>query len=922
MLHTKYKNCNFDAVLVLVFHTVVFFTLICSCRAQPQVTAPSQPIVAAVGDKVILPCHLQPAEDASDMSVEWTRPDLDPRYVHVLHDREELLSLKHPSYRERTSLFIDELKNGNISLKLSKVKPADEGKYRCFIPEISRDSTVQLVVGAVSSPVISLAGIDGDKGEVVLQCESKGCYPEPELLWLDAEGKIFSAGPTETVRGPDDLYTVSSRVTVEKRHSNNITCRVQQRNINQTRETQIHVPDDFFMVLSSPKSNNNSNMIIVWIVTAAVFLLFIPAVVFVVWKWRKNKFKNRRMSHEDGEEEKFNSKCDKTELCVVVEGEEESRPLMAERVEEDNLDSREKNIESQRGKKDSQFVTERETNQDQLKTNSELRDMDRTEGEKKHRSVKTEKEPLILTEQETQKEQNIMSKKGGNGSDKTEGAEEKRQKDEGLLAVGGQQQSQMSVSREETNLDERERKKKNNSQTDQKVKKPEKERTKKKSEQDKDKKLDQKKQQENQTEHMQPETERQKVEDDKKFLHEMKERREREKEEKKLYLKDRKQKERTTGPDDKREKDCEENQRDFTVMNQNQENNERLKQTEEEKKFHLDRRGVEEQKHRPENKTQNRDQHVLEIKKQDESKTERNQDKREKDQKMKEKNHQSEIEKKFPSVNRDDTERTEVKIQQINQELQKQPEEKVQRRLEEVRLQEDGFGKVESQEGAKGNMMKTNKTQRKIKKVKERQPRQEGLMETEQEPEKQPLGGQIKTTEQEPDTKPLGGQIKTTEQEPETKPLGGPIKTTEQEPETKPLGGPIKTTEQEPETKPLGGPIKTTEQEPETKPLGGQIKTTEQEPETKPLGGQEEMIEQPWKNPKGRVKRVKFQKDQQEMSEIDEGQRDMKRRRKDQDLELDVFQQQSDGMNHIYKKPEQQDEDLMEFESEANMETD
>uniref|UniRef100_A0AAQ6IBW0 Ig-like domain-containing protein n=1 Tax=Anabas testudineus TaxID=64144 RepID=A0AAQ6IBW0_ANATE len=769
-------NLHFDVFSCLFLLTPILLTLIQTCRGQSVVTGSSKPIVGIVGDDVILPCYLEPVMNVFDMTLEWARPDLDPRFVLVWRDGEELES-KHPSYIRRTSLFSDELKTGNISLKLTQVKLSDEGTYRCFVKALDEDATVRLLVGAVSSPVVTIAEKNASISRVVLQCESEGWYPEPELLWLDAEGKILSAGPTETVRGPDDLYTVSSRVTVEKRQSNNITCRVQQGNINQIRETQIHVPDDFFKLPSSPKSNNNSNMIIVWLV-AAVFLLFIAVVVFVVWKWRRNIFKNRRMSHEDGEEEKFNSKCDKTELCVVVEGEEESRPLMAERVEEDNLDSREKNIESQRGKKDSQFVTERETNQDQLKTNSELRDMDRTEGEKKHRSVKTEKEPLILTEQETQKEQNIMSKKGGNGSDKTEGAEEKRQKDEGLLAVGGQQQSQMSVSREETNLDERERKKKNNSQTDQKVKKPEKERTKKKSEQDKDKKLDQKKQQENQTEHMQPETERQKVEDDKKFLHEMKERREREKEEKKLYLKDRKQKERTTGPDDKREKDCEENQRDFTVMNQNQENNERLKQTEEEKKFHLDRRGVEEQKHRPENKTQNRDQHVLEIKKQDESKTERNQDKREKDQKMKEKNHQSEIEKKFPSVNRDDTERTEVKIQQINQELQKQPEEKVQRRLEEVRLQEDGFGKVESQEGAKGNMMKTNKTQRKIKKVKERQPRQEGLMETEQEPEKQPLGGQIKTTEQEPDTKPLGGQIKTTEQEPETKPSGGQEETT------------------------------------------------------------------------------------------------------------------------------------------------
>ena len=95
---------------------------------------------------------------------------------------------------------------------------------------------------AAASPAISLAGIDRTSSGVALKCESSGWYPEPEVFWLDGEGNLLSAGPTETVRGPDDLYTVSSRVTVEKRHSNSFTCRVQQNHINQTREAQIHIP--------------------------------------------------------------------------------------------------------------------------------------------------------------------------------------------------------------------------------------------------------------------------------------------------------------------------------------------------------------------------------------------------------------------------------------------------------------------------------------------------------------------------------------------------------------------------------------------------------------------------------------------------------------------------------------------------------
>ncbi|KAG7236275.1 hypothetical protein INR49_001191 [Caranx melampygus] len=228
-----------STISVLVLHLL----LVSFAGGQSQLTGSSQPIVATISDDIILPRHLEPAEDVTAKLLEWSRSNLQPSFVYVWRSRQELVDVKHPSYSGRTSLFTDELKHGKISLKLSRVKPADEGRYRCFILDKDAESFVELLVGAASSPVISLAGTDRDKGSVVLQCESKGWYPEPELLWLDAEGELLSAGPTQTVRGPDDLYTVSSRVTVEKRHSNSFTCRVQQKNINQTRDTQIHVAE-------------------------------------------------------------------------------------------------------------------------------------------------------------------------------------------------------------------------------------------------------------------------------------------------------------------------------------------------------------------------------------------------------------------------------------------------------------------------------------------------------------------------------------------------------------------------------------------------------------------------------------------------------------------------------------------------------
>lgn len=114
---------------------------------QPQLIGPSQVLVARAGDDVILPCHLEPAYDVSTKTLEWTRSSLDPRFVYVSRASQELEKLKNPSFKGRTSLFVDELKYGNISLKISKVKFTDTGTYKCFIPDLEKEALVNLVVG-------------------------------------------------------------------------------------------------------------------------------------------------------------------------------------------------------------------------------------------------------------------------------------------------------------------------------------------------------------------------------------------------------------------------------------------------------------------------------------------------------------------------------------------------------------------------------------------------------------------------------------------------------------------------------------------------------------------------------------------------------------------------------------------------------
>uniref|UniRef100_A0A4W6EQ62 Ig-like domain-containing protein n=1 Tax=Lates calcarifer TaxID=8187 RepID=A0A4W6EQ62_LATCA len=125
-----------------------------SC-SQSHIIGPHQPIAALLGDDIILPCHLEPAVNAFPMRVEWARPDLSPGSVHVWQNGWEWPVHTHPTYEGRTSLSINKLKQGDVSLKLTKVKLSDEGTYRCFVPTKSKNSYVQLVVEK------SVSGISG-----------------------------------------------------------------------------------------------------------------------------------------------------------------------------------------------------------------------------------------------------------------------------------------------------------------------------------------------------------------------------------------------------------------------------------------------------------------------------------------------------------------------------------------------------------------------------------------------------------------------------------------------------------------------------------------------------------------------------------------------------------------------------------------
>uniref|UniRef100_A0A3P9ICY6 Ig-like domain-containing protein n=1 Tax=Oryzias latipes TaxID=8090 RepID=A0A3P9ICY6_ORYLA len=134
-----------------------------SSHVDPVRLLPGEPIIAAPGDDVILPCRLDSQEDLSGFSVEWTKLEVkpDPKdpqgripFVYFYRNRQTMTTVMIESFIPRVSLNQDGFKRGDVTLKIRNVSLQDEGKYSCFIPGKNFRETVQLVVGEFALQVL------------------------------------------------------------------------------------------------------------------------------------------------------------------------------------------------------------------------------------------------------------------------------------------------------------------------------------------------------------------------------------------------------------------------------------------------------------------------------------------------------------------------------------------------------------------------------------------------------------------------------------------------------------------------------------------------------------------------------------------------------------------------------------------------
>uniref|UniRef100_A0A8C3UJP7 CD276 molecule n=1 Tax=Catharus ustulatus TaxID=91951 RepID=A0A8C3UJP7_CATUS len=171
------------------------------------IQVPEEPVVALFGHDATLHCSFSPEANFSvaELSLIWQLTDT-KSLVHGFSGGRDRLQDQGRGYANRTSLFYDQLAQGNVSLLLRRVEISDEGSFTCFVRP-SKD----LKPGDVA----------------VVTCHASHGYPQASVLWQDSRGaNLTSNVTTSQVANEEGLFEVHSVLHVLVEPSVTYSCLV------------------------------------------------------------------------------------------------------------------------------------------------------------------------------------------------------------------------------------------------------------------------------------------------------------------------------------------------------------------------------------------------------------------------------------------------------------------------------------------------------------------------------------------------------------------------------------------------------------------------------------------------------------------------------------------------------------------------
>ncbi|XP_043927055.1 T-lymphocyte activation antigen CD86-like [Protopterus annectens] len=244
-----------------------------------------------VGEKAELPCNFKVAKDFMDMVLMYIQKEVVGRdeVVYEYSYGKEINTSQNEKYKNRSVKVLN-----NFTVHLKDITTEDRGRYKCIILQktdsgltMIHTSTIDLEVYALySEPQVLMepnAGIQyGDF--VNLTCNSKGGYPQADILWTVISGnvtlKVIHRTKTVPYGKNNTSYYLNSTAMIHVTEDAVITCSVEHSALY-----EIKTSVNYSLHVSPPLTSHPSPT--VWI--AVLFLIILLSVLPVIWFMRKKQ---------------------------------------------------------------------------------------------------------------------------------------------------------------------------------------------------------------------------------------------------------------------------------------------------------------------------------------------------------------------------------------------------------------------------------------------------------------------------------------------------------------------------------------------------------------------------------------------------------------------------------------------------------
>uniref|UniRef100_A0A8B9R1I7 Butyrophilin subfamily 3 member A3 n=1 Tax=Anas platyrhynchos TaxID=8839 RepID=A0A8B9R1I7_ANAPL len=226
--------------------TLLFYPQILLPLQHRWVVGPGHPVTATMGQDVVLPCHLSPQRDAHTLEIRWIRDHISET-VHHYRNGQDLYREQMEAYAGRTELARDGLSAGRLDLRITGLRPSDDGLYFCTVEDADAydEVIVDLEVSATGAdPQLSLGGYEA--GGVRVLCRSAGWYPLPQLLWRDARGQHLPSVSQTHSQDQEGLFEIEGAVIMTGSMEGPLSCVVRSSRLQQERESSLHIAAPFF----------------------------------------------------------------------------------------------------------------------------------------------------------------------------------------------------------------------------------------------------------------------------------------------------------------------------------------------------------------------------------------------------------------------------------------------------------------------------------------------------------------------------------------------------------------------------------------------------------------------------------------------------------------------------------------------------